>query len=309
MKIETNISLHDKNWFGTGGLAQFFTQPVDGHEFSDCLLYAQQHQLPVTILGQGANLLISDSGIAGLVIKPMISTLIVHDDATVTAGAGVIVHDLIEYCLANQLTGLEDFSGIPGSVGGSVFINIHYFEHLLSDFLIRATVINKTTGQLAVVDNAWFGFGYNESQLQSGEWFLIDATLQLVKVSSLEAAFAQGRRAEIIRHRERRYPSARTCGSFFRNFLDHEVSFLTNGKKVLNVGYYLEKVGVKGVLRVGNAIVTHQHSNMLVTLPEATSADVIGLARAMQDKVYEAYGIMPQAECQFLGFEQDPLAR
>jgi len=78
-------------------------------------------------------------------------------------GAGVDLQDLINFCLENGLVGLEEFSGIPGSIGGCAYINIHYFEHLLSDYLVRARVIDKTIGEILDVDNAWFAFGYNKS--------------------------------------------------------------------------------------------------------------------------------------------------
>ncbi len=307
MIIERNVALHDKNWFGTGGVAHYFAEPGTGTEFQEALAFAENEQMPLFVLGQGANLLVHDDGVAGLVIRPQLKAISFGKHGTVTAGAGVTVHELTDVCLAKGLVGLEEFSGIPGSVGGSVYINIHYFEFLLSAFLTEATVINRRSGELLVVDNAWFGFGYNESRLQTHEWYLVDATFQLTQVLSEEAAFARGRRAEMIRHREKRYPAARTCGSFFRNFIDEEMPFLTNGKKVLNVAYFLEKVGVKGVLRVGNAIVTHQHANMLVTLPGATSADVVELARQMQQLVFDAYGVTPVAECQFVGFSVNPL--
>lgn len=307
MNIETNISLADKNWFKTGGCAAFFAQPTTSDEARLAVLFAQERSLSITVLGQGANILISDDGIDGLVISPALKSITVDSGlGLVTAGAGVGVQELIDYCLGQGFFGLEDFSGIPGSVGGSVYINIHYFQYLLSDFLIKATVIDKRSGELLSVDRDWFAFGYNQSTLQAGNHMLLDATFKVAVGDPLAIAYARGRRDEIVRHRNRRYPTSNTCGSFFRAFFDHEVPEI-NGKKIPYVGYYLDKVGVKGVLRVGNAVVSHQHANMLVTLPGATSSDVIQLARSMQQKVYDVFGVMPQAECQFLGFKENPL--
>ena len=106
--------------------------------------FATQHNLPIFILGEGANIFISDAGFAGLVIRPALTT-INHtatnaDTALVTAGAGVSMTNLIDYCLGHNLLGLEEFSGIPGTVGGSVYINLHYFEFLLAQFLVTAQV-------------------------------------------------------------------------------------------------------------------------------------------------------------------------
>ena len=306
MEIQVNVSLSDKNWFQTGGKARFFCEPTTAEEFSYALNFAQKQSLELFVLGQGANILISDSGFEGLVIRPQLKT-VVFNDTLVTAGAGVDIDDLIASSLNQQLIGLEEFSGIPGSVGGAVYINIHYFQFLLSNFLVSAHVINAKNGAVMQVDPAWFQFGYDQSALMASDYYLVDATFQLKKVDALQAAYAQGRSVEIIRHRRQRYPYANTCGSFFRNFHDHEVPFLIEGKKILFVAYYLDKLGVKGVLRVGNAIVSYQHANMIVTQPGATSTDVVMLVQAMQQKVYDAYGIVPQAECQMIGFKQFPL--
>lgn len=308
MNIEHTISLADKNWFQTGGNAAFFAEPTTESEFIACLHHAERQGLAVFVLGLGANILISDDGFDGLVIRPRLNDVILDKKAgLITAGAGVIIQDLINYCLDHQVTGLEEFSGIPGTVGGSVYINIHYFEHFLSNFLVKARVIKRATGQVCDVEPAWFAFGYDVSKLQENEYFLVDATFKVKPVSEVEAAYAKGRRDEIIRHRNSRYPRTNTCGSFFRNFLDEEIPFLIKGKKVPYVAYYLDKIGVKGDLTVGNACVSYQHANMLVTKAGATSMDVIELARKMQELVYKQFGIMPQAECQLVGFKEYPL--
>ena len=304
--IQTNIPLHDKNWFATGGPAKFFAQPANPHEFQEAIQFAQNHALPIFILGKGANILISDAGFDGLVIQPQLTQMLI-DDHLVKAGAGTSMHDLIEFCLNNNLIGLEEFSGIPGTVGGSVYINLHYFQFLLEQFLVTATVIHAKNGALEQVAPEWFKFGYDQSRLQEEEYYLVDATFKLKKVSELETAFAKGRRVEIIRHRNSRYPTKNTCGSFFRNFHEHEVTLMSNGKKMIFVAYYLDKLGVKGQLQVGGAIVSYQHANMLVNQGNATSSDLINLARTMQEMVYKNYTIIPQPECRLIGFKEYPL--
>jgi len=338
MIIQENISLADKNWFRTGGNAQYFCEPSTEQEFIQATQFAQDHGLEIVVIGEGANILVSDDGISGLVIRPALKNITIHDDqssfhsdiipsvvsdcvsnriesmdsssatpVTVTAGAGVKMPDLINFCLDSNIIGLEEFSGIPGTVGGSVFINLHYFQYLLSQFLVKATVIQRLTNTIHVVDCAWFNFGYNQSMLQTGDYYLVDATFALKKVDHVQAAYAKGRRDETIRHRNQRYPASNTCGSFFRNFHIDELPFEVNGKKVPFVAYYLDKIGVKGALRMGNAVVSYQHANMLVTQSGATTNDVISLAQTMQQMVKDQFGIVPQSECRFLGFKQHPL--
>jgi UDP-N-acetylmuramate dehydrogenase len=309
--IQQNVSLKDKNWFQTGGVATFFAQPTTEDEFVESLAFAHMHRLPIFVLGQGANILISDEGFKGLVIHPQLKA-VTHFPETkmhelVTVGAGYVLHDFIDYCLEKELSGLEEFSGIPGTIGGSVYINLHYFEFLLEQFLVSARVINIMSGTIKTVDNAWFNFGYDQSTLMRKEYFLLSATFRLKKVSNFGIAHARGRRIEIIRHRLNRYPTSHTCGSFFRNFHDNEVTLMSNNKKMIYVAYYLDKLGVKGHLKVGGAIVSYQHANMLVNQGNATSHDIISLALLMQEKVYHEFGIIPQPECQLVGFEEYPL--
>jgi UDP-N-acetylmuramate dehydrogenase len=308
MNIQQNVPLNDKNWFKTGGLARFFCEPKTPQEFSQAVIFAHENAHEIFVLGEGANILISDDGFNGLVIRPRIISII-KDSATfrVTAGAGVSIQALIDWCLDNHLSGLEEFSGIPGSIGGAVYINIHYYQFLLSQFLVSATVVDRSTGVLETVDVDWFNFGYNQSKLLEGRHYLVDAMFQLKPVDDYRVAYAQGRRDEIIRHRHVRYPTSNTCGSFFRNFQEHELPFEINGKKVPFVAYYLDKIGVKGALKIGGACVSYQHANMLVTQSGATTRDVIELARTMQQRVHEQFGIVPQAECQIVGFKENPL--
>jgi len=311
--IQENIPLADKNWFKTGGNARYYAAPTTAQEFQCALAFAHEQTLEICIIGEGANALISDNGFDGLVIRPAVRWILkqVQDDAsvTITAGAGVSLPDLITYCLENNIGGLEEFSGIPGSIGGSVFINVHYFEFLLSNFLVAGTVINAQTGEISTVDNAWFNFGYNYSTLHENNYYLLDATFKLKKLTDIETAYARGRSIEIIRHRKSRYPNERTCGSFFRNFYQEEVTLESAGKKMIYVAYYLDKIGVKGALSCGKAVVSYQHANMIVAQQGATTNDVITVVRTMQEKVRDNFGIIPQPECRLIGFKEYPLIK
>lgn len=309
--IQTNVPLSDKNWFQTGGPARFFALPTTAQEFSDAIVYAHHFELPIFLLGAGANILISDEGFSGLVIHPQLNELSIYladeNEALLTAGAGVSLPTLIEYCLKHQLLGLEEFSGIPGTVGGAVYINLHYFEFFIANFLVSAQLIDAKTGELMTADRDWFAFGYNKSRLQEVNQYVVTATFRLKRGSDQEITYAKGRCHEIIRHRAARYPQSRTCGSFFRNFHDHEVSVEDNGKKMIYIAYYLDKLGVKGQLQVGGARVSYQHANMIVNQGHATTADIIAVARCMQELVVEKFGILPQPECRLMGFKEYPL--
>lgn len=311
--IQENVPLHDKNWFQTGGPARLFAPVTSTQEFQEALAYARNAELDLFVLGNGANVLVSDDGFDGLVIRPHLNDITHEQDhdqqVLVHAGAGVSIHDLILYCLDNNIIGLEEFSGIPSTVGGAMYNNLHYFKFSLAQFVAQGTVIDRATGQLSTVPIEWFQHGYDQSKFHEKNHFLVNATLRLKKADDLTTAYAHGRRAEIIRHRNARYPSTHTCGCFFRNFHPDEVSLTVTGtdKKMIYAAYYLDKLGLKGALNIGGAVVSHQHANMLVNNGNATSQDLITLARTMQEKVYEHYGILPQPECELVGFKEYPL--
>lgn len=311
--IQENVPLADKNWFKTGGSARYFAQPTTAQEFSDALAFAHTNNLELFILGSGANILISDEGFDGLVIQPNLKNIEIAEniDGTIllTAGAGVTMPDLIIQCLDHNIVGLEEFSGIPGTVGGSVYINLHYFEFLLEQFIAYAQVVHSKTGTIETVTTDWFQFGYNQSRLQQEEYYLVSATFTLKKADDVAVAYARGRHTEIIRHRNSRYPTKNTCGSFFRNFHDNEVTLVSNNKKMIYVAYYLDKIGVKGQLKYGDAGVSYQHANMIVNYGAATTADITMVARTMQTLVRNEYCIMPQPECRLIGFKDYPLFR
>lgn len=310
MNIQEEVPLKDKNWFKTGGSARYFCEPVNAQEFQEALAFAKENNLEMFVLGEGANVVISDEGFDGLVIHPQKSNPVLNTKTgLVTANAGTRMDDLIGLTVDNNLIGLEIFSHIPGTVGGSVYINLHYFEAFISDYLLGAEVIHFPTGTIKKVNKQWFEFGYDKSKLMEKEYYLISATFQLEVVDSIGGSFARGRRWEIIRHRNSRYPKENTCGSFFRNFHPNEVSLMYNNKKMIYVAYYLDKIGVKGTTQVGDIQVSPQHANMLVNKGSGTSADIVALARALQEKVKNAFGIIPQPECIFVGFKDYPLIR
>lgn len=309
--IEEYISLADKNWFHTGGKARFFTKPSTTKTFQDAILFAHNNTLDLFLLGKGANILVADEGFDGLVIQPNLSLITVTQETNehiwIAAGAGVHLDILIQWCLDNCIVGLEEFSGIPSTVGGAVYINLHYFEFLLEHFLVEAEVIEAHTGKCLTVQRSWFNFGYNYSTLHEKNHYLASATFKLTKATPEQAAFAKGRSVEIVRHRGNKYPQKNTCGSFFRNFYPHEVDLIINGKKMIYCAYYLDKLGIKGSLSCGNAQVSSQHANMIVNNGNATSSDIVNLARTMQKMVMDTFNITPQPECQLIGFKTNPL--
>lgn len=310
--IKTAVPLAGKNWFGTGGAAQFFAEPQTVESLQEALHYAQKHSLPIILLGNGANVVIADQGVAGLVLRLAINHIkadVVSDtEVLVTVGAGFDMADLIEWCFDHNIIGLHEFSGIPSSVGGAMFINLHFFSFLISQFVVSARVIDFE-GNVENVDVSWFLFSYNYSRLHEKKQILLDVTFKLTRVDGQRVSFERGRSHEIKRYRKYRYPSKNTCGSFFRNFFPEEVTLEHQGKKVVWAAYYLDQAGVKGAVSVGSAAVSTQHANMIVVdaINNPKTSDIIECARICQERVWNLFGLMLRPECQLIGFTDNPL--
>ncbi|PCI74165.1 UDP-N-acetylenolpyruvoylglucosamine reductase [Candidatus Dependentiae bacterium] len=306
--IQEQVSLAHKNWFGTGGKAEYFLAAKNRTEIKQALAWAKKHTISITILGYGANILISDDGIQGLVVTIDLQS-INHQNNILTVDAGVSVDETINYALDHNLGGLEFFTSIPGSMGGATCMNIHYFNALLSDYIQTIEIIDLTSMETIKVDKSWSAFGYNQSKFLSKKYLIIAVTLKLEKLTDLQIAYARGRSDEIRRQRSRRYPPSRTCGSFFQNFSADEYKHAHGATQVPYVAFYLESVGVKGQLSSGKASVFHLHANMITTKKMATSEDICKLAHMMQEKVYKKFGLWPKPECQLLGFKQNMLIK
>ena len=121
-------------------------------------------------------------------------------------------------------------------------------------------------------------FGYDHSELHTQDYYLVSATFKLTRCTQRKRHMRKGVAQKLFVTVSKRYPSTNTCGSFFRNFHDHEVTLISNGKKMIYVAYYLDKIGIKGELTIGDATVSYQHANMLVNRGNATSGDIINLS-------------------------------
>jgi len=311
--IRQNISLKKYNWFELGGLANYFANPKNHEDLQSVITFSHEKNLPIKILGLGANVLISDSGYSGIIMRlynSNISHYYINDETGILkADAGCTIEELIDYCLNTAfLFGLEEFSGIPSTVGGALFINLHYYSFLISQFIYNADIYDIATKKIITVTADWFEFGYDTSKVKSNNnYIILSASFLLNRNTPLYAEYAKGRNVEIIRHRHNRYPYQKTCGCFFQNISLEEAPINNTGKKILAAAYYLDKIGVKGELKINDSSVSFRHANMIIHNGEGTAEDVIRIARIMQKKVYDQYGILLTPECELIGFNSYPL--
>jgi UDP-N-acetylmuramate dehydrogenase len=291
-KLEFEKALAPFTSFNTGGPAKYFISANSKEEIKKSVNSAVQLEIPFFIIGGGSNLLVSDKGFDGLIIKIDIMGIELNKETEIVCGAGENLMDLIEFCVDNSLTGLEFASGIWGSVGGAVCGNAGAYGGEIKDIITSVTIIKKD-GTIEQVDKDYCQFEYRDSYLKKTGDIVIDACFQLKKSKQEEI---RKRVDEIIEIRSGKHPvKGKSAGSFFKNIPDDSELY---GK--LPAGRLLEEAGVKE-MSVGGASVYTKHANMIVNNGNATSKDIRKLADNMKETVFKKFGIMLEEEVVSVG--------
>jgi UDP-N-acetylmuramate dehydrogenase len=283
--IQENIPLSRYSFTETGGPAQFLAFPKSLAELQDLLAAAEEEQLPITVIGNASNLIISDKGIKGLVIilTKMHQIKVTGDKVTAEAGAKII--DTSFAAGKAGLSGLEFAAGIPGSVGGAVFMNAGAYGGETKDCLETATVLTED-GQLKTYSNAELQFSYRHSLVQETKEIVVSAVFALKK-GDREAILDEMNYLNALRKYKQplEYPS---CGSVFKRPTGHFV------------GPMLIKAGLQGK-QIGGAQVSMKHAGFIVNKGGATATDYLNLIHYIQKTIKEKYGIDLHTEVRIIG--------
>jgi len=287
-EIHSSISLASLTSWKVGGLAQWYAAPKSVEALEKCLAWASRAGEPVTLLGAGSNLLISDRGLSGLVICTRHLRGIEFDLETgqVTAASGETVARLAMQLAAKGWSGLEWAVGIPGTVGGLVVMNGGAQGGCAGDRLVNAKTISLV-GKSETLLPEDLGFKYRTSILQTGDRIVTEATLQLNTGFDPKAITNSTNELLKFRHKVQPYhlPS---CGSVFRNPYLHAAAKL------------IEDTGLKGY-KIGDAQVSELHANFILNCGHATSSDVIRLIRHVQAQVSQKWSVDLETEVKMLG--------
>lgn len=285
MMIEQNRILKDLCSYRTGGAAEFYAAVQTDDELAEALAFAAEKGLEITILGGGYNVLISDKGVSGIVINTAgLNCHTTVNGTEVYAGAGIMIDDLAEMTAQAGLCGMEDMSGIPGTVGGAVRMNAGAFATEIKDIAVCVDMMDWD-GRRYRVQNADAGFGYRRADGLKG---VVTGAMFRLKKGEPEAIKA--RRAEILAKRDEKQPlDFPSCGSVFKR---PEGNY---------AGTLIEKCGLKG-FRIGGAVVSEKHANFILNVDNATSDDIYSLILHVQDTVEKETGIRLEREVRFIGF-------
>ena len=270
-----------------GGPAALFVAAHSYAALSRTLAVLEAEGVEWVILGKGSNLLVADDGYDGCVIllDGQFARHTISDDATMTAGAGASLSQLVNVALKAGLSGLEPCVGIPGTLGGAVSMNAGTRREWIGE-RVRDVVVLRPGEGMHRYGGGEIEWGYRSTSLPTSE-IILEATLSLEPSTS--QAIAENMESRLALRRERQPLGAPSCGSVFRNPPDH------------SVGALIESCGLKGV-SCGGAQISPEHANFIVNRGGATAADVITLIARAHDAVLERYGIDLACEVKLLGF-------
>jgi UDP-N-acetylmuramate dehydrogenase len=283
--------------FRIGGPADLYYEARSADELAASLLAAREHGVPSFLLGLGANILIGDKGFRGLVIRNLARRIeILPEEHRVRAESGAVVWpDLIEAAITHGLSGLEHYPGIPSTVGGALWQNLHFLSPaparertMFIAEVTREAEILTIEGERKTVGVDYFEFGYDDSILHHRPDVVLSATFEL---SPEDPETLRRIVEENLEWRRERHPP-----------LDTEPSAGSIFKKIegIGAGRLIDQCGLKGT-RIGGALVTPRHANIFINAGGATAADVHALIAHVQDVVQKQTGYRLEPEIAFIG--------
>ena len=293
--LRTSVPLAPYTTFKIGGPADVLYDATSADELATAAVTARQLGIPFFVLGLGANILVGDGGFRGLVIRNVATHVMFHEGGVVRAESGTVVAELIPQVVARGWSGLEHYVGIPSTVGGAVWQNLHFLspapERARTMFIsevVRDVQLLDADGTRRVVDRDGMRFGYDTSILHDSGHVALAVTFVL---ETGDQAVMHRVMQENLAWRGARHPWLEyhpSVGSIFRKI------------EGVGAGRLIDQCGLKG-FRIGGAQISHIHANIIVNLGGATAADVHALIAHAQRAVEAKFGQRLEPEIGFLG--------
>lgn len=279
--------------FKIGGNAEFFVKVKNEEEVKYILEICNKNSIPLTVVGNGSNLLVSDNGIKGIVLKINIDKVEINKTATegtiVTVGAGVPLARLAFQLLNESLSGFEFASGIPGTIGGAIRMNAGAYGSEFKDIVVETKCMDYN-GNIVVLNNEQQGFEYRKSIFKDEKYIILETKLQLTQVednSVIKEKMDEYKKSRLEKQ-PIEYPSA---GSTFKRGND----FIT--------AKLIDECGLKGYT-VGGAKVSEKHAGFVINTGNATFKDVLKLINIIKEEVLRKFGKEIELEVETIGNEK-----
>lgn len=308
MLFQQNIPLSQYTSYKIGGPAAYFAEAKSIAEINDALDFWKEKNCSLFVIGGGNNVLFSDSGFPGLVLKISLESMEVSEKK-IAAGAGVKFSDAVSAALNKGLSGLEWAAGLPGTVGGAVFGNAGAFKEETKDSVIEVKSLRlDDPSRIIVRDNKACAFGYRTSVFkEKKDEIIVEAVFELKPGRKEEIEKTMQEHIQYrINKQPLEYPSA---GSVFKNIrlADVPEKFREELKPVIKVdpfpvvavAYLLSEAGLKGT-RSGGAMISEKHPNFIVNLGGAAAEDVKNLIRIAKEKIYDKFAVKLEEEIQII---------
>ena len=275
--------------FGIGGKAACYLMPKNIKELKKTIKYANEKNINTFFAGSGSNLLVSDEGYDGIIIslKKTFKKLKILVDGTIIAQSGVMLGKMVREATKQKITGLESLIGVPGTVGGALYMNAGAYNHEISNYFHSAILLDKFGFEKKYTKDS-VNFAYRSSSLPENE-ILVEATFKYPKgnlniiVKEKNEASAKRKSTQPLKYR--------SAGSIFKN---------PNNK--LPAGYLIDQTGLKG-LTIGNAEISKKHANFIINKGNAQSNDIIELIQIIKHEVMKKFNIKLELEIKLLGFK------
>ena len=277
-RIKQNEPMKNHTSFKIGGPAEFYIKITSIKELQKILEFAKKEKIKITILGNGSNVLVSDSGIKGIVIRTNLKEIKIEpkeqNKIEITVDDATPIGFLAQKLLKEEITGFEEISGIPGTIGGAILMNAGAHGKEMKDIVTEITAIDYN-GKIHKFTNEQAKFTYRNSIFSSGKYIILQAKIILEKGNAKEIKAKMDEYAQFRKEKQPiEYPSA---GSTFKRGTD----FIT--------AKLIDDAGLKGYT-IGGAKVSKKHAGFIINTGNATAQDVIDLAKYVTDKVYEKFG-------------------
>lgn len=308
INIQENVPLAPLTSFRVGGNARFYVEISTSEQLRKAIDFAKEKTLDFYVLGGGTNLLISDNGFQGLIIRIRMNETLIQDSVLkVQAGAALI--KAINSAASNGLSGLEKLAGIPGTVGGAVRGNAGAFGFEIKDYLMEVEVFDCKTGEIVTFKKADCEFEYRSSIFKKNNHLIIlSAKLNLEKGDSQE--IQQLIVETVTKRASTGLHGVKSAGSYFMNpivknekllqdFIADKGEQPRNGK--LPAGWVIEQAGLRGK-KIGGAAISEKHANYIINTDNATSDDVMMLVSYIKQQVRDQFGVQLQEEVNYVGF-------
>lgn len=310
MYFKHNVTLAPYTTFKVGGKASLFVEVSSPIELAEALETADRESVPVFILGGGSNVLFSDNGFPGLVIRMVDGGILVRGDGCITAGSGIPLQEVVHTAAENSLAGIETLAGIPGSVGGALRGNAGAFGNDIGRHVVSVKTFHKETGMVKEVLAKDCAFGYRESYFKKHPHTIILSAVLKLKPDGHRTDIRRVMRETIAKREEKHSQTALCAGSFFMNPVvsdrnlqrDFELeSGATCREGKIPAGWLIDLVGLRGK-SIGGAMVSMEHPNYLVNTGNAKAEDVVMLSSLIKTRVRDELSVMLQEEVQLVGF-------